>query len=184
MFSRTTMLSSTRIPTTSESPSIVIWFNVNPANCMGMKVAMSEVGMAIAQIRVPRRLWRKRNTTRIASSDPTMRLVFTSSSDASMNLDWSWEMRNRMLPGRSRSIVASSALTRLITSTVLASVSLVMTMPTLSWPRSFPSSRANQTRVICSRSFVVSCTSATSARVSGRLLLPPRAGTGRWIFRI
>ena len=52
MFSSTTMLSSTRMPTVSVSARVVRKFNVNPCKYMKANVAMSEVGIAKRTIRV------------------------------------------------------------------------------------------------------------------------------------
>ncbi|NBQ63604.1 MAG: DUF1080 domain-containing protein, partial [Proteobacteria bacterium] len=52
MFSSTTMLSSTRMPTVSVSARVVRKLNVNPCKYMNAKVAMSEVGIAKRTISV------------------------------------------------------------------------------------------------------------------------------------
>ena len=58
------------------------------------KVAMIEVGMAIAAMIVERRLPRKSSTTTAARIEPTTRCSSTLSIDASMNSDWSRTTRS------------------------------------------------------------------------------------------
>ncbi|MCY1361194.1 hypothetical protein D9M69_478530 [compost metagenome] len=61
MFSITTMASSTRIPTTSESPSKDIMLSEKPMRFIPIKVAISETGMATITMREFRRLCRKKS---------------------------------------------------------------------------------------------------------------------------
>ena len=89
MFSSTTIASSMTMPTESVSASIVIMFSVKPMYQMRPKVAMIEVGIAMAAMRVDRRLPRNSSTTSAARTDPTMRCSSTLRIDASMNSDWS-----------------------------------------------------------------------------------------------
>ena len=73
MFSRTTIASSITIPTDSVSASIVIRLSVKPMYQSSPKVAMIEVGMAIAAIIVERTLVRNSKTTIAARIEPTIR---------------------------------------------------------------------------------------------------------------
>ena len=56
---------------------------------MAAKVAMSELGMAIAEMRVGRKRRRKNQTTPAAKSDPRTRCSFTVSTAVTMYSDWS-----------------------------------------------------------------------------------------------
>ena len=69
MFSSTITASSMTIPTTSVSASRVMMLRVKPMYCMAAKVAMSELGMAMAEMRVGRKRRRKNQTTPAAKSD-------------------------------------------------------------------------------------------------------------------
>ena len=94
MFSSTTMASSMTMPTESVSASIVSMLSVKPMYQTSAKVAMIEVGMAMAAITVERKLPRNSNTTIAARIEPTTRCSWTLSIEASMNCDWSRTMRS------------------------------------------------------------------------------------------
>ena len=81
MFSSTTMASSMTMPTDSVSASIVSMFSVKPMYQISAKVAMIDVGIAMAAMTVDRKLPRKSSTTSDARSDPTIRC--------------SWRLRHR-----------------------------------------------------------------------------------------
>ena len=102
MFSRTTIESSTRIPTTSDNASSTIWFCVKPNPLMGMNVAMSEVGIATATMNVALAVCRNRKTIRTTSSMPSKRLWFTSFRASLTNFDWSIAMTGWTPIGSSR----------------------------------------------------------------------------------
>ena len=72
MFSRTTMASSITMPTIRVRASIVIWFSVNPIAAIKPKVAISDVGIARAAIKVERKLQRKMKTTMAARMLPSI----------------------------------------------------------------------------------------------------------------
>ena len=77
MFSRTTIASSITMPTDSVSASIVMRLSVKPMYQTSPKVAMIEVGIAIAAMIVERRLLRNSRTTRAARTEPTSRCSST-----------------------------------------------------------------------------------------------------------
>ena len=67
------MASSMTIPVASESASSVILFSVKPNTFITVKVPIRETGIAVAAIRVLRKLRRKRNTTKAANRLPRIR---------------------------------------------------------------------------------------------------------------
>ncbi len=71
MFSISTMASSTRIPTTSDSDSRVTALMLKPSRWMTPKVGMIDSGRAAAETRVARQSRRNSQTTRIASRAPS-----------------------------------------------------------------------------------------------------------------
>ena len=68
-------------------------FSVKPMYQIRPKVAMIDVGMAIAEMIVDRRLVRNSSTTSAARSEPTIECSSTLWIDASMNSDVSRTMR-------------------------------------------------------------------------------------------
>ena len=70
MFSSTTMALSTSMPTPRASPPSVIMFSVKPPKYISAKVAMIEIGMAVAMMAVLRRLRRKNSSTSMANTPP------------------------------------------------------------------------------------------------------------------
>ena len=93
MFSSTTIASSMTMPTESVSASIVIRLSVKPMYQISPKVAMIEVGMAIAAMIVERRLARNSSTTSAARIEPTIRCSSTLWIEASMKSEVSRTMR-------------------------------------------------------------------------------------------
>ena len=89
MFSSTTIASSMTIPTASVRASIVIELSVKPWNQIRPKVAMIDVGMAIAAMNVERQFHRNTSTTAAARIEPTIRCSSTLLIDALMNSDMS-----------------------------------------------------------------------------------------------
>ena len=75
MFSISTMASSTRTPATSDRPSKVIMFNVNPIICMKAKVGIADNGMASAEMAVARPFRRNNHTTMTARMDPSIKVL-------------------------------------------------------------------------------------------------------------
>src|SRR5215831_10065292 len=71
MFSTSTIASSTRMPTTSDSPSSVMRLSENPSHDMKMNVGITDNGIATAEITVARQSRRKQNTTMTASAAPS-----------------------------------------------------------------------------------------------------------------
>ncbi len=71
MFSISTMASSTRMPTTTDSASKVIMFRVKPNMCITAKVGMIDSGSASAETQVARQLRRNSHTTSSASAAPS-----------------------------------------------------------------------------------------------------------------
>jgi hypothetical protein len=82
MFSNTTMLSSTRMPTTSESAISVIRFKENPNRYMRMNVGIIAEGRATSTKRELRRLCRKMSITK-----PTINTANTRSSITALALE-------------------------------------------------------------------------------------------------
>ena len=89
MFSRTTTASSITMPTISVSASIVIEFIVKPIAAINPNVAMIEVGIAIAAMKVERMLHKKTKTTIAARILPSIRCRLIEWSDALMKTVWS-----------------------------------------------------------------------------------------------
>ncbi len=89
MFSSTTTASSITIPTISVSASIVIWLSVKPIAAIKPNVAMIEVGMAMAAMKVERILQRKTKTTMAARMLPSTRCRFIECRAALMKIVWS-----------------------------------------------------------------------------------------------
>ena len=81
------------MPTESVSASMVIRLSVKPMYQISPKVAMIEVGMAIAAMIVERTLVRKSSTTIAARIEPTIRCSSTLWIDASMKSEASRTMR-------------------------------------------------------------------------------------------
>ena len=89
MFSSTTTASSITMPTASVRASSVMTLSVKSMYFMAAKVAISELGMATAEISVGRKRRRKRQTMKAAKSEPATRCSLTASTAATMNFDWS-----------------------------------------------------------------------------------------------
>ena len=71
MFSISTMASSTRMPTTSDSASSVTTLSVKPSKYIAAKVGMTDSGSAVADTKVARQSRRNSHTTSTASSAPS-----------------------------------------------------------------------------------------------------------------
>jgi hypothetical protein len=78
MFSSTTMVLVTRMPTVMPSAISVMTFSVKPSRSMSRKVETMVTGMAAAAMIVPRQECRKRNSTSVVSRIPIRRLKSTS----------------------------------------------------------------------------------------------------------
>lgn len=79
MFSISTMASSTRMPTTTDSASSVIRFRLKPNRCITAKVGMIDSGSATADTQVARQSRRNSHTTSNASSAPSHSIVIDES---------------------------------------------------------------------------------------------------------
>src|SRR4029453_4430151 len=119
MFSSTTIASSMTSPTRRVSHSIVIEVSVKPWYQMSPNVAMIEVGIAIAAIRVERQFQRNTSTTAAASIEPTIRGSSTLLIDALMNSDMSRTTRMSYPAGTVDTISDNRSLTESTTWTVL-----------------------------------------------------------------
>ncbi len=82
------------MPTDSVSASMVSMLSVKPMYQISAKVAMIDVGIAIAAIIVERKLPRNRKTTMAARIEPTIRCSCTLAIEASMNCASSRTMRS------------------------------------------------------------------------------------------
>ena len=82
MFSSTTIASSMTMPTASVSASMVIELSVKSSYQIRPKVAMIEVGIAIAAISVERQFHRNTSTTSAARIEPSTRCSSTVSIEA------------------------------------------------------------------------------------------------------
>ena len=71
MFSISTIASSTRMPTTTDSASSVIMLRVKPKKYITAKVGMIDSGNASAATQVARQSRRNNHTTSSASSAPS-----------------------------------------------------------------------------------------------------------------
>ena len=71
MFSISTIASSTRMPTTSESASSVTPLSVKPSSDIAQNAGMIESGSAVVATSVARQSRRNRNTTSTASAAPS-----------------------------------------------------------------------------------------------------------------
>jgi len=120
MFSSTTMASSMTMPTASVSASMVSQFRLKPSAFMRVKVAITEHGMATAEITVARQLPMKRNTTTLASSAPTIRCFCTSASDMRMKRAWSRVIATSTPAGRPGRICSRRRVTASTVATVFA----------------------------------------------------------------
>ena len=89
MFSSTMTASSMTMPTTRVRARSVMTFSVKPAHCIAANVAMSELGIARAEMSVGRKRRRKNQTTAAAKSAPRTRCSFTASTAATTYSDWS-----------------------------------------------------------------------------------------------
>ena len=128
------MESSTRMPTASDRPSRESVFSVKPSAYIGIKVAIIEVGIAIAMMMVPRMLCRKRKTISTASSAPRSSETFTSLKLELTVSDWSVEMVNVMSGGRIFPSFLICSLTPATAASVLPSVVFRTSMPMDGWP--------------------------------------------------
>ena len=72
MFSISTMASSTRMPTTSDSESRVTTLSVKPIRYIAPKVGMIDSGSAVADTSVARQSRRKSQTTMTARMAPSI----------------------------------------------------------------------------------------------------------------
>ena len=79
MFSISTIASSTRMPTTTDSASRVIRFRLKPNRCITAKVGMIDSGSATAEIQVARQSRRNNQTTNSASNAPSHSMVIDES---------------------------------------------------------------------------------------------------------
>ena len=70
IFSSTTMALSTSIPMPRANPPRLMRFKVKPPKYMRVKVAITEIGIAVATTIVLRIFLRKRSRTRMASTPP------------------------------------------------------------------------------------------------------------------
>ena len=77
------------MPTISVSASIVIEFIVKPIAAIKPNVATMEVGIAIAAMKVERKLHKKTNTTIAARMLPSIRCRLIERSEALMKTVWS-----------------------------------------------------------------------------------------------
>ena len=118
MFSRTTIASSMTMPTASVSASIVIELSVKPWYQIRPKVAMIDVGMAMAAMIVERQFQRNTSTTPAARIDPKIRCSSTLRMDALMNSDMSRTTRMSYPGGTSGFRSASFSFTASTTATV------------------------------------------------------------------
>ena len=71
MFSTSTMASSTRMPTTSDSASSVITLTEKPSRYMPMKAGITDIGSATADTKVARQSRRNSHTTITARMAPS-----------------------------------------------------------------------------------------------------------------
>ena len=71
MFSISTIASSTRMPTTSESASRVTPLSVKPSSDIAQNAGMIDSGSAVEATSVARQSRRNRNTTSTASAAPS-----------------------------------------------------------------------------------------------------------------
>ena len=71
MFSISTIASSTRMPTTSDSDRRVTLLSVKPSSDISQKVGMIDSGNAVAATKVARQSRRNRKTTSTASAAPS-----------------------------------------------------------------------------------------------------------------
>ena len=71
MFSISTIASSTRMPTTSDSDSKVTMLIVKPNRCIAPKAGITDSGSAVAATKVARQLRRKNQTTMTARIAPS-----------------------------------------------------------------------------------------------------------------
>ena len=86
MFSRTTTASSTIRPVASESPESVSVLSVNPHSQNSVNVEMIEIGIDSATTMVERKLRRNIIKMAIASAEPIIALILTSSTACSINV--------------------------------------------------------------------------------------------------
>ena len=75
MFSTSTMASSTSMPTTSVSASMVSVFIVKPKVCRAQNVGMTASGRAAAEISVARMSLRNSQTTMMARIPPSSSMI-------------------------------------------------------------------------------------------------------------
>src|SRR5512139_910292 len=87
MFSSTTMASSMTTPTARVSASKVTRFRLKPAAYITANVAITDVGMATAAMRVARRFPMKTSTTMLARMAPRTMWCWTSSTALRMKVD-------------------------------------------------------------------------------------------------
>ena len=134
MDSRTTMESSSSIPTPRASPPSDMMLSESPICCITKKVATTDTGIAIATTAVARRSRRNRAITRMASSPPSQAFRVTSEIAPSMNCDWSNRTASAIPSGTASSSSSSRCFTPAATCTVFASPSLKMRSSTPSAP--------------------------------------------------
>ena len=79
MFSISTIASSTRMPTTTDSASSVMMLRVKPNRYITAKVGITDSGSATAEIQVARQSRRNSQTTSSASTAPSYSIVIDDS---------------------------------------------------------------------------------------------------------
>ena len=135
MFSSTTIASSTTTPISSSSPSSDIWLNVRPRKNIAAMAPSSDTGMAVAMISVERKLRRKNQTTKAASSVPSTRWSSSEATILRIGVESSDETL-KVTPAGScgRMSVSRRRRTSSTSCTVLKLLTFTMPMPTAGSP--------------------------------------------------
>ena len=142
MFSTSTIASSTRMPTTSDSASKVITLTLKPRKCIPMKAGITDSGSATADTRVARQSRRNSHTTSTASTAPSnsrcIEPVYSSCTGAT-KLKASVSSMSGCCTRSSASAFCTAAPTAISLSPLLRAIS----KPTTRWPLSSADDRAS-----------------------------------------
>jgi hypothetical protein len=90
IFSSTTIASSTRIPTTSDSPNKDIKFRVKPNKLIPINVAINEAGIDTITINALRKLCKKKSITKATRITARIKSWITASADSRVKMELSF----------------------------------------------------------------------------------------------
>ena len=169
MFSISTMASSTRMPTTSDSDSSVTTLSVKPIRYIAPKVGMIDSGSAVADTSVARQSRRNSQTTSTARSAPSISSDIEPSKFSSHRIDEVEGLGDRDVRVLGLELRAARARTPSATSTSPAPRLRTISKPTTGLPLSSAAERCSATVSLTGGELV----EAHAAAVGERDVHPP-----------